>query len=1080
MATCSSSVRSVARAGLILLALWVAGLPAHLAAAEQPPTDGFFNSLKFRHIGPIGNRVSAVAGVAGDANTYFAGAASGGVWKSDDGGVHWRPTFDDQPASSIGALAVAPSDPNVVWAGTGETFIRSNISIGNGIYRSTDGGETWQHRGLDNSGRIGRIVVHPKDPDTAWVAALGHCYGPQEERGVYRTGDGGETWQRVLFAGADAGASDLVIDPTNPRVLYAGTWQMVIWPWGRQSGGPQSGLWKSTDSGTSWQRLNGPGLPEAPWGKIGLAISAADPQRIYALIETSSNHDFAPSDPFAGVLWASDDGGKNWRLVSRDNRLVQRPLYYSRMAAAPDDRDELYFMAVEFRTSLDGGKTSTESRPGWDHHVMWIDPQQPDRRIVGHDGGVSISTNRGKSWRRPQLPIAQMYHVAVDDQIPYFVYGNRQDGPALRGPSRFLAGEEIPIGAWQTLGGCEVGFTLPTPGDADTVWTGCYDGILELYDHRSGHARNVSVWPMAVESWPAAELKYRFQWTYPIVISPHDPGRVYVGSQFVHRTTDGGQSWQTISPDLTTDDPALQQRSGGLTLDDAGPSLAPVIFALAESKLEEGLIWAGTNDGQVQLSRDGGENWRNVTARIPALPELGTISNVEPSPHRAGSCLITVDRHQLGDTKPYVYRTDDYGQSWRKITDGIPESVFSYAHCVREDPRRPELLYLGTENGLYVSFDGGGQWQPLQSNLPPAPVHWLTVQEHFYDLVVATYGRGFWILDDLTPLAQYSGEPTEPALLAPRPAYRFRTREEPISQPDDPAAGSNPPEGASLHYYLPADNTNDDEKAEALSVTLEILDPEGGVIRELDEVSSEAGLHRLWWDLYHQHTPEVRLRTRPLENPETPLPSEGWRPQGDGGRMAVLAPPGIYTVRLTVGSETWSQELELRRDPATGGSDQDLERQTELVMQIAEQVSHSAELINEVEWARKQLIDLGQRLQDSPQGDDSDDGVADDLKQLSRRLAKLEGHFFDLRLTGAGQDTLRWKRLLAARLTQLAWGVARADYPPTDAQQLVFQQLAAAVEVHQSSMVELRQEIVSLNLRLRQAGIEAIVLAPPH
>ncbi len=1057
-------------------------LPAAVAAAQpEPPAtipEGFFEALEYRHIGPVGNRVIAVTGVPGDANVYLVGAASGGVWKSTDGGHQWRPTFDDQPASSIGALAIAPSDPNVVWAGTGETFIRANISIGNGVYKSTDGGETWRHMGLARSGRIGRVIVHPTDPDIVYAAALGHTYGPQPERGVYRSRDGGETWTRVLFADENSGASDLVMDPTNPRVLFAGTWEIVVNTWSRKSGGPGSGLHVSRDGGDSWTRLAGEGLPEPPWGKVGLTMSAEDPRRVYALIETNSNRDFAPLDKVAGVLWRSDDGGGTWRMVSADNQLVARPLYYSRALAAPDDADEVYFMAPRHSRSLDGGESAARSdpEPGYDHHDMWIDPQNPKRMIVGHDGGISISTNRGASWFRPQLPIAQMYHVNVDDRVPYFVYGNRQDGPTFRGPSNDLTGGEIPIGAWRPVGGCEVGFAVPSPADPNVVWSGCYDGILERHELASSHSRVVSVWPDAVESWPGGELEYRFQWTFPIAVSPHAPRRVYIGSQYVHRTENGGQSWQTVSPDLTTDDPELKRRSGGLTLDDAGPTMAPVIFALAESPLEEGVLWAGTNDGQVQVSRDGGATWSNVTANLPELPTLGTVSNVEPSRHAAGTCYLTVDRHQLGDTDPHVYKTADYGATWRKISGGVPRSLFSYAHCVREDPVRAGLLYLGTENAVYVSFDDGGHWHALQTNLPHTPVHWLTVQEQFNDLVVATYGRGFWILDDITPLQQLAAGDVGagPVLLAPRPAWRFHRREEPARLPDDPAAGANPEYGASIHYLLGA------ELDEEASLTLAVLDDAGAVVRTLSDVPRKAGLHRVHWDLRYERTDEVKLRTRPLESPHVEIPAQGWRPLRDGGRLALLAPPGTYTVRLEVGEETWTQPLAVRKDPHATGTEADLQAQMEVLFDLREMVDRAAGLINEIEWLRKQLGDLEERLDDLPEESPHAAGsaaeeVGEAAGALAEQLTELEGRFFDLRLTGRGQDGLRWKRQLYAKLLFLADGLASADYPPTDQQLELFAELSARLADHERRFTELAGEVASFNELLREKDLDGLV-----
>ncbi len=1071
--------------------LWIASAIAAAASASAQVPPDLFDALKYRHIGPMGNRVIAVAGVAGDANVYYAGAASGGIFKTVDGGAHWQPIFDDQPASSIGALAIAPSDPNVVWAGTGETFIRANVSIGNGIYKSTDAGKTWRHMGLEATGRIGRVIVHPKDPRVVYAAALGHCYGPQPERGVYRTRDGGETWERVLHSGPNAGASDLVMDPTNPRILFAGLWQMRLDTWSRESGGLESGLWVSRDGGDNWTRLTGNGLPEAPWGKIGLTMSAENPRRVYALIETSSNRNFASSDPFQGVLWRSDDGGESWAMVSADNDLAQRPLYYSRALAAPDDADEVHFMAVRHSRSLDGGVTSShDNQAGWDHHDIWIDPLDPERMIVGHDGGVSISTTRGESWFKPQLPIAQMYHAHVDDRIPYYVYGNRQDGPSTRGPSNSLTGGAIPVGAWSSVGGCEVGFAVPSPADPDVVWTGCYDGILERFDARTGHARDVSVWPMAVEGWPASELMYRFQWTFPIAISPHDPRRVYAGSQYVHLTVDEGQSWAEISPDLTSGDPVLQQRTGGLTLDDAGPSVGPSIFALVESPLEKGVIWAGTNDGRVQLTRDGGTTWRDVTANLPDLPPRGTISNVEPSRHAAGTAYLTVDRHQLGDPATYVYKTADHGASWRHIAGSIPQSAVSYAHCVREDPKRPGLLYLGVENGVYVSFSDGERWHPLQSNLPRAPVHWLTVQERFNDLVVATYGRGFWILDDLTPLQQLepealgdvppeAGQRHEAILIAPRSAYRFHRRQPPMMQPEDPAAGTNPEYGASIHFYLPPESEDDASAGEATDTEaagpeITILDAGGDVVRTLDDVPAGAGLHRLWWDLKVDKTEEVKLRTRPLESPHVGLGDEGWRELTDGGRLAVLAPPGVYTVRLEAGGRTLTRELTVLKDPNSAGSVEDLRRQTQVVMDLRAMIDEAAKMINEIEWARKQLVDLETRLSSLPEENAE---IVADLEALSADLRQLEGHFFDLRLTQAGQDSLRWKRLLYSRLLYLAWSLTGADYPPTDQQIEVYRELKAALETHRERYVELRDvEIPAFNAYLREQGVGNVIM----
>jgi photosystem II stability/assembly factor-like uncharacterized protein len=1018
----------------ILVTLVFALLVPFFSAAEpaELPED-FFAELEFRHLGPAGNRVTAVAGVAGDPKVYFAGAASGGVFRSADGGVHWEPVFDSTGAFSIGSIAVAPSDPNVVWVGTGETFIRSNVTLGDGIYRSTDGGRTWERRGLEKSGRIGRLAIHPQNPDVVFAAALGHAYGPQPERGLYRTKDGGTTWQQVLFVGEEAGAIDVVMDTNNPRILFAATWQLAISTTGRISGGPGSGIFQSTDGGETWRRLEGKGLPRGPWGKVGLAMSAADSQRVYALIETSSNRDFAPVGQFQGVLWRSDDGGGRWQMVNADNTLTQRPLYYTRAVAAPDDADEVTFLATQQSLSKDGGRTIEEQNSGFDHHDLWIDPQDPDRRISGHDGGVSITVNRGKTWYRPQLPNAQIYRVATDDRIPYWVYGNRQDGATAAGPSNTATGEaEIPLGAWRAVGGCEVGSALPDLHDPDIVWSGCYDGWLDRFDWRSGLARDVSVWPLAVEGWGATDLELRFQWQAPLALSPHAPDTAYYGTQFVHRSRDGGKSWETISPELTTANPELMGRQGGLTLDDAGPTIAPVVFALAESSREPGVIWAGTNDGQVQVTRDGGTNWENVTRGLRGLPARGTVGNVEPSRHADGRAYLTVDRHQEGDTAPYVYRTTDYGRSWTSLRGNLPGGVYGTAHCVREDPEVPGLLYLGTEDAVWVSFDDGRRWHHLRSNLPPVPVAWLTVQERFADLVLATYGRGFWVLDDVTPLRRLArGLGEGPELLAARPAYRLREREPWWSEPYSAAAGRNPKFGAILHYRLPA-------KVEE-PVALRVRDTTGRLLRTLPDLPQAAGLHRLVWDLEDERTPEVRLRTKPLENARFQMPEAGFRPLVDGGRYGLLAPPGSYTLELAIGERiAGTATLDVLPDPTSGGTPESLAKQMEVLRPLVAAIGEAATTINRIEWLRKQAADLEESFgETAPAGARAGSALPAAVDALRAELEALEGHFFDLRLTSASQDTLRWPRLLYARLTALAQKIGKSDLAPTEPQRAV-------------------------------------------
>jgi len=1048
-------------------------------ALSQEIDAKIYQALKYRHIGPQGNRVIAVAGVPGDPSICYAGAASGGIFKSTDGGVHWSPIFDEYPVSSIGSLAIAPSDPNIIWAGTGETFIRSNISQGMGVYRSMDAGKTWKLMGLEKTGRIGRILIDPRDPNVVFAAAMGHCYGPQQERGVYRTTDGGESWERVLFVDEDTGCSDLIMDPNNPRNLVAGMWPMLIRTWGRWSGGPGGGIYVSGDGGSTWKPIEGHGLPKSPVGKVALAMSPSNSNRIYALIETDD-----------GVLWRSDDGGENWKLINRDHTLTQRPHYYSRLGVNVADHNEVYFLATRYSVSLDGGETSKPASPspGGDNHDIWVDPEMPDRIMVGNDGGVRISLNRGKTWFRPHLPIAQMYHVAVDDQIPYFVYGNRQDGPSARGPSNSLTGGSIPSSRWHSVGGCECGFAIPDPVDNNIVWSGCYEGLLDRFDLRTGHSRAVNVWPEDPLSWPASEVKYRFQWNFPIAISPHDHNIVYVGSQHVHQTTDGGHSWTTVSPDLSTNDGSKQETTGGITPDDASPTYACTLFALAESPIRAGLIWAGTNDGLVHVTRDGGANWTNVSDNIPNLIPWGTVSNIEPSRYDAGTCYFTMDYHQVNNRNPYVFKTTDYGQTWRMISAGVPKSELSYAHCVREDPVRKGLLYLGTENALYVSFDDGGSWNPLQNNLPHAPVHWIEVQERFNDLVVATYGRGFWILDDVTPLQTLTTEVTdaEVHLHQPRPAYRFRNVATPMGHPDDQSVGQNPPPGASIHYYL--------KSAPEGEVKLTILDKEGRTVRtyqagggaadeQADEQASrrrggsssrltrDAGINRFWWDLRYDRTDQIRLRTSPIGAPHIGVGPKGYRTIGR--RISLLAAPGRYTVRLTVDGKDYTQELTVLKDPASSGSEENIQTQTRTLLEIRDHINAAVGMVNSIERVRKQIYALNGLLQGNGQP------VIAAGKELDKKLIELEEHLIQMKLTGgnAGQDTLRWPAKLTTRLATLANGIGKSDFPPTTQQMEVHQLFGERLSGHQRRFDELiEKDLAQYNKMLRDENIGNIIV----
>ena len=1061
------------RAWLAVGGVLLAAAPFRAQTSPPQVAPETYKQLRYRHIGPVGNRVSAVAGIPGNPRIYYAGAASGGIFKTSDGGTTWEPIFDDQPAQSIGALAVAPSDPNIVWAGTGEPFIRSHISVGNGIYKSTDAGKTWTPTGLDRMGRIARVIIDPQNPEVVLACALGHAYGPQPERGVFRTTDGGRTWTKTLFVDDNTGCSDLAIDPSNPRIVFAGMWQFEIKTWGRESGGPSSGLFASRDGGLTWKKLSGGGLPTLPVGKVAIAIARSNPRRIYALFETGDGVPWKGKPTESGLLWRSDDGGDTWRVVSHDRNLGGRTHYYFRFAVAPDNEHEAYFLTAGYARTLDGGQTAVmqtgRKSPGGDNHDMWIDPTDGDRMAVANDNGVSISITRGETWNEIELPIAQMYHVNVDSRIPYNVYGNQQDNPSTRGPSNSRFGFGIPRGEWRAVGGGESGWAIPDPQDPNIVWasgtgSGALGGVVDRYDERTRQYRRVEIWPDSPSGWTAADLKYRFNWTFPVAISPHDRNIVYAASQVVHRTTDGGQHWQVISPDLTLNDKSRMQISGGLTPDNIGVEYAGAILALAESPREKGVIWAGTNDGLVQVTRDAGKTWTNVTANMPALPPWGTIYNIEPSRHRDGSAYVVVDFHQVNNRDPFVYKTTDYGKSWKNISANIPKSMLSYAHCIKEDPVRPGLVFVGTENAIYASFNDGESWLPLQNNLPHAPVYWLTIQEHFSDLVVATYGRGFWILDDITPLRQLTPDVLSASahLFVPRAAYRFRTITAPHAMSNDPSYGQNPPFGASINYYL--------RGAGGPDVKIAIVDAQGQTIRTL-EGTKHTGLNRVTWDLRHDSTPEIRFRMPPLYASWVRMGPEGWR--SGGGRLSLLAPPGTYTVKLTVGDKELTAPLEVRKDPNSAGSEDDIRAQFTMMLQVRENVKAVTAMINQIELVRKQLSDLGAVIE----GDAAAQAIRSAAGDLAKKLIDIEEHLYQLRTTGAGQDGVRWPGKMTQKLSRFADFLEGGDFPPTSQQIEVHNMYTEQIAGWRTQLNGiLDKDVTAFNTLLRDRNLQHIIL----
>ena len=1060
---------------------------------SQTLSNDNLKEMEFRHVGPIGNRVTTVAGIPNDPMTYYVGAASGGVWKTIDGGLNWSPIFDNQEVHSIGAISVAPSDPMTIYVGTGESSIRSNVSIGNGVYKSEDGGETWKHLGLENTGRISRIIIHPKNRDLIYVGSLGHAYSPQKERGVFMSENGGESWKHVLFIDSNTGISDMVMDPDNSRILFAGAWQLDLKTWRRISGGPGSGIFKSVDGGINWTKLKGNGLPKKDVGKIALAMTPADPDRLYALIETGDGVPYNGKETESGELWRSDDNGKTFKLVNSNRNLGGRQAYYTRTAASTDNPNEIYFMTSDFFSSIDGGVSVTKAlkgdgdeeeeyvdkngpqlaSPNWDHHEMWIDPFDGNRMAVAGDGGISISQNRGKSWLKTFLPVAQLYHVTTDNSIPYNLLTNRQDGPSMKGPSRsnmenWWHSGMIQSGLWREVGGGESGFATPDPKNPDIVWSsasgsGSLGGIVTRYNEKTKQYRQLEVWPEYAAGSYASMLKYRFQWTFPLLISPHDNKTVYVTSQHVHKTTNDGQSWEVISPDLTMNDKKMQGFSGGLTGDNIAVEYANVIYAFEESPVKQGVFWAGTNDGLVHVSQDNGKTWKNVTKNIPKLPKLGVVRNIEASKWNPAKAYLTIEFHQVGDFKPYVYKTENYGKSWEKITNGIKPGNLSYTRNIKEDPVKEGLLYLGTENALYFSNDDGENWQSLMSNLPPSPMYWIDVQEHFNDLVVGTYGRGIWILDDLSPLQQLDQNITkkEAHLFDIKPAYRFHNVTNSLQMLKEASTGQDPPKGASINYW------SNGEKDIEIIITNQKNEP----VKTIKE-KAKKGINRLWWDFSNEETSNIVFRTKPLYADWFSLDKNKERADQSLYSFSIMSPPGTYNITLKSGANSMTKTLKVMKDPNSEGTEEDINLQNQLVTKIYADLNTTISHINSIEVIRRQLLDLKAMLKNSS----SKKEFVQMVDKLENQFLEIEKQLIQLKITGTGQDGVRYQKMLVEKLRYLAANVQISDFKPADSYVEVYEILKGRLNSIAQKFEKLKTEDLSNTLdTLRNNKIEMIV-----
>jgi photosystem II stability/assembly factor-like uncharacterized protein len=1063
-----------------VIATAVLGVP-HVNAAQpstpvrmgpDAPYDSIFTGMKYRLIGPFrGGRADGVSGVAQQPNVYYFGSVSGGLWKTTDSGNTWKPLWDHFPQASpsVGAVAVAPSDPNVVYVGTGEANIRGNVVTGNGLYKSSDSGKTWKFIGLRDSEAIGRLAVNPTDPNTVLVAALGHPFGANGERGIYRTRDGGQTWQRVLYVNDKTGGIDVQYDPSNPNIVYAGMWQVIRKPWIFKSGGPGSGLYKSTDGGTTWQKLTGHGLPRGIWGRVGVAPTP-DSQRIYALIEAKD-----------GGLYRTDDGGASWKLANDSDLYRQRAWYYTAVFADPKDASKVYIMNTGAYKSMDGGKTF-KKMPTFhgDNHSLWVNPNNTNLMVNSNDGGADVSVDGGETWTTEMnQPTAQFYHVAVDDQVPYHIYGAQQDNTTVEIASADTRG---PIGEldWHSVGGGESGYVVPQPGNPNIVIANGYGGNVDRYDTATGEIDPINPWARQVMGWAPKDLQHRSQWTEPLAFSPHDSNVLYNADEVLFESTDLGQSWRTISPDLTRNDKSKQLSSGGpITKDNTDIETYDTIFSVVESPVQKGLIWAGTDDGLIKLTMDGGANWRNVTPKD--MPAWGTVDMVEADPHKAGTAYIAVDCHRLDDFRPHAFRTDDFGKTWVSITQGIPDG--SYVHAVRVDPARAGLLYAATETGIFVSFDDGAQWQPLQLNLPRVPVHDLLV--HDGDLVVATHGRSFWVLDDLSGIRQWSQSIGSEAfhLFAPRTSRRILYSG--FGDMTGKFNGANPPAGVVVDYYLAsgtAPSADDKGGAAARSskrVKIEILDAAGNVIRTFPDpyqpkkekggddddfrgpkpavLTADAGLNRFVWDMRYAGSPAI---------PKTAM----WAASLAGP----VALPGHYQVRVTVDGKSETQPFEITPDPRLHVTEAELQQQFDLDMAIRGELRQVQDALLQIRVLHTRLASLreavaAKKIANGPR-------ILRAANELERKTTAVEDKMIQ-RKSVASEDPLNFPIRLNNMIASLNALVERGSSAPTQADREDFDQLKAMAATDLKEWDRAKQtDLASFNASLAKSGQPAIDL----
>ncbi len=1020
-------------------------LPQKQWAQDDPAVDPvLFEALEWRLVGPFrGGRSGTTAGIKDNPNLYYMGTAGGGIWRTQDAGNSWECISDGFFGGSIGAVAVAESDPNVIYVGEGEQTVRGNVSSGWGLWRSTDAGKTWNHIGLKNSQHIGRIRVHPTDPKLVYIAAMGNLWKPNEERGLFRSKDGGETWEKVLYIDEKTAAVDVILDPNNPRIIYAGTWQIKRNGYRMDSGGPGSKLWKSTDGGDTWTDLSAkPGLPREVWGIVGVTVSPQNSERIWAIIEAEN-----------GGVFRSDDAGETWKRTSANRALRQRAWYYSRIYADSQDENMVYVCNVGFWRSRDGGENWERiNTPHSDHHDLWIDPNNNQRMVVANDGGAQVSNDAGANWTTyHNQPTAQFYRVTTDNHFPFRILGAQQDNSTVRILHR-SNGAAITEEHWEPSAGGESAHLAPDPDNPQVVYGGTYKGYMMRVDHATGQTRSTNVWPFNPAGSGAEVMKYRFNWNFPVFFSPHNPDKLYATSNHVHVSYNEGQSWETISPDLTRADPETIKSSGGpITQDNTGVEYYATIFAAAESPLEEGGIWTGSDDGLIHVTRDRGDNWTNVTPSEKLSPKHNMINCIDLHPDKPGTAYVAATSYKFGDYAPYLFKTDDYGKTWTKITNGIDPN--HYTRAIRVDPEQPNILYAGTEWGMYVSFDEGAQWQAFQLNLPIVSIRDLHVRDNM--LIAATHGRSFWMIDDLTPLHQLNKDLANADfhLFQPKPALRMAQGG--WGGPNLKLEGENHPNGVIFHYFL---KTFDPKKD---SIRLEIMETDGQLIQayanhpgeEEKSLNLHQGGNRLVWNMRYPgftEFPGMVLYSSPNIGPR--------------------AVPGQYLARLNVNGQSVEQTFEIIGDPRLPNTAADYQAQFDFIKKVRDRVSDAHNAMLDIRKTKKDLDYLNGKFKKQ----EAFKPVIEKAKAFEKELSRIENQIH-MTKNQSQQDPLNYGIKVNNRLAFLMADQQRGDFPPTDQAEDVYQELSDELEGYLQELdVLMEKELPAINQLLEEKGFQLL------